>query len=117
MSYEKHNFKPDQILKSEHMNEIENGIVSNENAISELRNNSHTHNNQSVLNSITSSNINSWNNKSNFSGSYDYLEVTSSDFVNKMKIGDKKVVDMNIGNKTVSKLYLGDELIYESKFI
>ena len=46
-----------------------------------------------------------------------FLEVSSSDFVNKMKIEDKKVVDMNIDNKTVSRLYLGDELIYESKFI
>lgn len=104
MGYKKHNFKPDQILKSEHMNEIENGIVSNENAISELKNNSHIHNNQSVLNSITSSNINSWNNKSNFSGSYNDLtnkpSIPSnvSELANDSGFATETYVNNNISN-------------------
>lgn len=36
MAYEKQNFKKDQILEADHLNKIENGIVSNEEAITEL---------------------------------------------------------------------------------
>ena len=103
MGYEKHNFIPDQVLKAEHMNEIENGIVSNENAISELKDNSHTHTNQSVLNSITSSNINSWNNKSNFSGSY-------NDLTNKPSIPEN-VTDLKDGNSYATNEYVDNTFV------
>ena len=39
-----------------------------------VRNELHNHNNIDVLNNITSSNINNWNNKSDFSGRYNDLE-------------------------------------------
>ena len=46
-----------------------------------------------------------------------FLEITSDDFVNKIKIGEEKANDIRIGDKSVSKMYLGDTLIYENKFM
>lgn len=46
-----------------------------------------------------------------------FLEVSSSDFINKIRIGDEKINNIHLGDKSVSKIYLGDELIYENKFM
>lgn len=69
MAYNKQNFQPDQILKADHLNIIENGIVENERKIDSI----HTHNNKALLDTLNSDRLSSWDNKSNFSGSYNDL--------------------------------------------
>lgn len=69
MAYNKQNFQPDQILKADHLNTIENGIVENERKIDSI----HTHNNKALLDTLNNDRLSSWDNKSNFSGSYNDL--------------------------------------------
>ena len=57
----------------------------------------HSHNNKTVLDGITSAKVTEWNNKSNFSGSYD--DLTNKPTIPTVDV-DKSYVDTQLANKS-----------------